>query len=125
MISCVCHTQDINATYILVCNTFAVLASRKPNAGASELMMQIVHWLPALHAYHLQTLKRKKMEVRKMPPSGQTGVAGGLPKTISGLPDDGEILAELDEAETKLISVLVYMHVLVATPTQGLQIRNE
>ena len=52
MISCVCHTQDINATYILVCNTFAVLASRKPNAGASELMMQIVHWLPALDAYH-------------------------------------------------------------------------
>lgn len=60
-----------------------------------------------------------------MPPTGQTAVAGGLPKTISGLPDDGEILAELDEAETKLISVLVYMHVLVATPTQGLQIRNE
>jgi hypothetical protein len=52
-------------------------------------------------------------------------MAGGLPKTMSGLPDDGEILAELDEAETKLISVLVYMHVLVATPTQGLQIRNE
>jgi hypothetical protein len=54
--SCMFHvsaTQDINATYILVCNTLAVLASRKPNAGASELMMQIVHWLPALHAYHL------------------------------------------------------------------------
>jgi hypothetical protein len=41
------------------------------------------------------------------------------------LPDDGEILAELDDAETRLISVLVWMHVLVATPTQGLQIRNE
>jgi hypothetical protein len=41
-----------------------------------------------------------------MPPTG-TALAGGLPKTISGLPDDGEILAELDDAETRLISVLV------------------
>jgi len=43
-------------------------------------------------------------------PTGQTAAGGGLHKTNSGLPDDGEILAELDEAETKLISVLVYMH---------------
>jgi hypothetical protein len=59
-VSCVCHTQDINATYILVCNTFAVLASRKPNAGASELMMQIVHWLSALHADHFPESKKRK-----------------------------------------------------------------